>query len=244
MYERTLSQGNASVAQRIRVHGFEPWGRGFESLRGRQDFMLIVFEGGEGSGKGTQIKLLKTFLRRKGYKVIDIVEPGGTPAGKAIRNLLLKKQNLDLLGITEAFLFSASRAQQVRTITKPALEQGKIVLSDRSFFSTYAYQGYGREQNLDLLQKLTDIAVAEIIPDLVILLDIDPEVGVNRKKAQNEITRIDLEKLEFHQKVRDGYHKLASQNPRLWKTVDASMPIKAIHNEICQYVTTALNNAL
>ena len=115
--------------------------------------MLIAFEGGEGSGKGTQISLLQKSLEEKGFEVLSIIEPGGTRVGELIREILLNKNDLNLLGITEAFLFSASRAQQIRTVTRPALESGKIVLSDRSFYSTYAYQGYGRGQSLSTLEK-------------------------------------------------------------------------------------------
>jgi len=202
--------------------------------------MLIAFEGGEGSGKGTQIKLLKQVLRKKGYKVLDIVEPGGTAAGKAIREVLLNRKGLGLLGITEAFLFSASRAQQVRTVTRPALEQGKIVLSDRSYYSTYAYQGYGREQSLSLMEQLTTIAIGDTKPNLVILLDIPPEIGLARKQDQNEINRLDAEKLEFHQKVRNGYLTLAGENPKLWRIVDAVASVDEIHTRVVSIVLEAL----
>ncbi|GIW69315.1 MAG: thymidylate kinase [Patescibacteria group bacterium] len=194
--------------------------------------MLIAFEGGEGSGKGTQICLLQEVLESKGLKVLSIIEPGGTEVGKAIRNILLDRKDLDLLGITEAFLFSASRAQQVRTVTRPALEEGKIVLSDRSFYSTYAYQGYGRKQPISILKKMTELAVGETKPDLVFLLDLPPEIGLARKKSQNQINRLDAEAMEFHQRVRAGYLTLAKKDAKKWRVIDAAKPPEQIHSEI------------
>ena len=194
--------------------------------------MLIAFEGGEGSGKGTQISLLQKYLEEKGFEVLSIIEPGGTKVGELIREILLNKNDLGLLGITEAFLFSASRAQQVRTVTRPALESGKIVLSDRSFYSTYAYQGYGRGQSLSTLEKLTEIAVGDTKPDLVFLLDLPPEMGLARKRSQNQFNRLDAEDLNFHQKVREGYLDLAKKDEKRWKIVDAKKSSKEVHSEI------------
>lgn len=194
--------------------------------------MLIAFEGGEGSGKGTQISLLQKSLEEKGFEVLSIIEPGGTRVGELIREILLNKNDLGLLGITEALLFSASRAQQVRTVTRPALESGKIVLSDRSFYSTYAYQGYGRGQSLSTLEKLTNIAVGDTKPDLVFLLDLPPETGLARKRSQNQFNRLDAEDLDFHQKVREGYLDLAKKDEKRWKIVDATKSPKEVHSEI------------
>ncbi len=194
--------------------------------------MLIAFEGGEGSGKGTQINLLQRSLEEKGLNVLSIIEPGGTKAGEAIREILLNKNDLDLLGITEAFLFSASRAQQVRTITEPALKAGKIVLSDRSFYSTYAYQGYGRGQPMPLLKKLTEIAVGDTKPDIVFFLDLPPEIGLERKRNQNQFNRLDAEDLNFHGRVRAGYLDLAKNDAKRWKVIDAVKSPGEIHSEI------------
>mgnify|MGYP000981229862 FL=1 len=202
--------------------------------------MLIAFEGGEGSGKGTQIKLLKKFLEDKGYSVLDIIEPGGTPVGKEIRSILLEKEGLGLLGITEAFLFSASRSQQVRSVTRPALKEGKIVLSDRSFYSTYAYQGYGREQSLSFIQQLTALAVEDTVPDIVILLDIPPEVGLLRKKDQKEFNRLDAESLEFHNRVRSGYLTLARGDPYTWKIINAQLSVSEIHLQVVSFILNYL----
>src|SRR3989344_4131778 len=194
--------------------------------------MLIAFEGGEGSGKGTQIHLLQKYLKKRGFDVISIVEPGGTSAGKAIRDILLHRSDLNLNGITEAFLFSASRAQQIREITQPALEEGQIVISDRSFYSTYAYQGYARGLDMKNLRELTKIAVGNIRPDAVILLDLPPEIGIARKNDQNEINRLDKEEMDFHKKVRKGFLELSANDPKLWKVIDATKSIAEIHEEI------------
>ncbi|KKS07010.1 dTMP kinase [candidate division WWE3 bacterium RIFOXYD1_FULL_43_17] len=202
--------------------------------------MLIAFEGGEGSGKGTQICLLKQCLESMGLDVLDIVEPGGTDVGKAIRDILLNRKDLDILGITEVFLFSASRAQQIRTVTRPALDQGKIVLSDRSFYSTYAYQGVGRRQSTELVETLTDFAVGDTTPDLVILLDISPEIGLARKKDQNEMNRLDGETLRFHKKVRNAYLTLAEMDPKLWRVIDGEASIEQIQARVKAIVIKAL----
>lgn len=202
--------------------------------------MLIAFEGGEGSGKGTHIRLLRQDLVRLGHNVLCIVEPGGTDAGQAIRDILLNRTDLDLSGLTEAFLFSASRAQQVLTVTRPALNSGLVVLSDRSFYSTYAYQGYGRKQNLQLLQKLTDIAVGNTQPDVVILLDLPPELGLERKQHQNEINRLDVEGMDFHNRVRAGYLEMSKKDTGLWKVVDATRALEDVYSSILAMVLSAL----
>jgi len=194
--------------------------------------MLIIFEGCEGSGKGTQINLLNKYLTNKGFKVLNIVEPGGTDVGQAIREILLNRNDLKIDGLTEALLFSASRSYQTENITKPALNNGYIVLSDRSYYSTYAYQGYARGNSLDVLKNLTSIAVNNLKPDIVIYLDIDPKIGLSRKSIQNEVNRLDKENLEFHQKVRKGYLKLLKSEPDIWVSVDSSNSAEFVHSEI------------
>jgi len=198
--------------------------------------MLIAFEGGEGSGKGVQIKLLKELLEKKGFKVMTIVEPGGTPEGDAIRDILLNHNDLNLLGITEAFLFSASRAQQVRTVTRPALNKGYIVLSDRSFYSMFPYLGCGKGLSLDTLRKLTDMAVEDTRPNLVILFDLSPEIGISRKKDQKEVNRLDAESMEFHQRVRKGYLEQARKDPEKWRVIDATESVDDIHRKVASTV--------
>ena len=202
--------------------------------------MLIVFEGGEGSGKGTQISLLTNYLINKGKKVLNIIEPGGTKVGHAIRDILLNRSDFEIDGLTEALLFSASRAYQVQNVTIPALQRGNIVLSDRSFYSTYAYQGHARENDLELLQTLTKIAVNKLHPDLVIYLDIDPKIGITRKKDQNEINRLDKEDISFHNKVRKGYLTLAKNESHLWNIIDAGKSIDDVHKNIISVIDKVL----
>ena len=203
--------------------------------------MIITFEGGEGSGKGTQIELLEEALVSMGRDVLSIIEPGGTPTGQAIRDVLLNRKELEILGVTEAFLFSASRSQQVRTVVRPALAEGKIVISDRSFYSTYAYQGYAREGNLELIATLTELAVGDTKPNLVILLDLPPEVGLARKQNQNEINRLDAEKLPFHRRVREGYLTLAEQRSDFWVVIDATLLIEQVHKLVLEFVLSHLD---
>lgn len=143
--------------------------------------MYIIFEGGEGSGKTTQIKLLQKSLNKIGKETIIIREPGGTPVGQEIREILLNKLQLKMNGTTEALLFSAARSQLTTDVVIPALNEGKIVVADRSFYSTLAYQGYARGNDIDALRKLTEFAIGNTKPSLVILLDIQPKEGLDRK---------------------------------------------------------------
>lgn len=202
--------------------------------------MYIAFEGPEGSGKGTQINLLYYYLTNRGFSVLATQEPGGTPEGAAIRHLLLENRDIKLLGITELFLFSGARAQQIRKVIRRALAEGMIVLSDRCCHSTTAYQGYGRGESLALIRRLTKIAVGNTVPDLVFLLDLQVEIGLARKRFQNEINRIDLEEMEFHQRVRQGYLTMASADPNNWVVIDATQPIETIHEQILAVVLARL----
>jgi dTMP kinase len=202
--------------------------------------MLIAFEGGEGTGKGVQIKLLKNMLEKRGFKVKSITEPGGSPECDAIRDVLLNRKQLKFLGLTEALLFSASRAQQIRTVTIPALNEGFIILSDRSLYSMIPYMSYGRGVPEGLLNKLNDIAVEDTRPDLVILLDLPPKLGVSRKKKQKELNRMDLESIEFYRKVRKGYLKLAKDNPKKWRIINASDSVDNIHRKVVRIIMEIL----
>ena len=198
--------------------------------------MIIAFEGGEGSGKGTQIKLLKKVLIAKNVKVLDIVEPGSTKVGKAIRKILLDRKDLKLTPTAEAMLFSADRNQEAETVTRPALAEGKVILSDRSYFSTYAYQGYGRDLPMRSLELLTLIAVGYTIPDLVILLDVPPEVGLARKKRQNKMNKLDTETVAFHRRVRNGYLELSKTPGPIWRVVDATASVEETHRQVVEHV--------
>lgn len=195
--------------------------------------MFITFEGPEGSGKTSQIVLLAEFLREMGYTVVQTREPGGTSIGDQIRDVLHDVDNEEITAVTELLLYSASRAQLVRELIQPALKEDKIILCDRYADSTIAYQGYGRGLNLHELVQLTDFATGGLKPHLTLLLDIDVKQGLARRQANgDEMNRLDLEELSFHQKVRNGYHTLAAAEPERWVIVDADRSIDAIQKDI------------
>ncbi len=184
--------------------------------------MFITFEGPEGSGKSSQIKQLALFLKTRGFSVLETREPGGTPIGDQIRDCLHDVANTDMVAPTEFLLYSASRAQLVREVIRPALDAGTIVLCDRYADSTTAYQGYGRGLDLADLRLITRFATGGLTPDVTFLLDIDVERGLARRvEGEAEMNRLDLEEIAFHQRVRDGYHQLAKIDPQRWILVDA-----------------------
>ncbi|MEZ4709715.1 MAG: dTMP kinase [Caldilineaceae bacterium] len=199
---------------------------------------FITFEGPEGSGKTTQIRLLAEQLIKDGHQVLLTREPGGTTIGNAIREILLNQPHAEMSPRAEALLFNAARAQLVDEVVRPALTQGKIVLSDRYNDSTLAYQGYGRNQNLSDLRGLGDFATAHLTPDLTLFLDIDPVEGLRRKQACDgaEWNRMEAQAVAFHQTVREGYLQLARQEPARWRIVNAAQDVAAIQSEIQRQV--------
>lgn len=200
--------------------------------------MFITFEGPEGSGKTSQIVLLADYLREQGYEVVQTREPGGTSIGDQIRAVLHDVGNGEMQSVTELLLYSASRAQLVRELVEPALTEGKIILCDRYADSTIAYQGYGRGLDLQELKMLTEFATGGLKPHLTLLLDIDVERGLSRRQVGgDEMNRLDLEAVSFHQKVRSGYHTLAKAEPERWVIVDADRPVEIIQRDLCEIVT-------
>jgi dTMP kinase len=200
--------------------------------------VFITFEGPEGSGKTTQIALLSDFLRQQGFTVLATREPGGTRIGDAIRDILHDVANTAMANTTELLLYSASRAQLVAEVIQPALAAGCVVLCDRYSDSTIAYQGYGRGLSLADLQHVTRFATGGLKPDLTLLLDIDVARGLARRSgAGMEMNRLDLETVEFHQRVRAGYHRLAAAEAGRWVIVDADRPNEAIQADIRAEVT-------
>ena len=189
--------------------------------------LFISFEGGEGSGKTTQLQALRTHLRATGRDAVETRDPGGTPVGKQIRSLLLDPAYGETAAVTELFLYEASRAQLVQEVIRPALAAGRIVLCDRFTDSTVAYQGYGRGLDLDLIARLNALAADGLRPDLTFLLDLEPEVGLTR--AAQRVTlrperpdRIEGEVLGFHQRVRAGYRAIAAAEPDRVVLLDAA----------------------
>jgi dTMP kinase len=195
--------------------------------------MFITLEGPEGSGKSTQLPLLAAFLEEAGYSVVITREPGGTSIGDQIRDCLHDVTNTDMKPPTEFLLYSASRAQLVREVIQPALAEGKIVICDRYADSSIAYQGYGRNLDLGVLQTITDFATDGLKPDLTFLLDIDVEEGLSRRiSGAEEMNRLDLETVAFHKRVRSGYHQLAALDTHRWVLIDAAQSPKEIQQKL------------
>lgn len=195
--------------------------------------MFITFEGSEGSGKSTQINMLAAYLRQQGYEVLVTREPGGTHIGEQVRQCLHDVKNKEMTGAAEVLLYSASRSQLVREVIVPALESGVIVISDRYADSTMAYQGYGRQLDLDALGTITHFATGGLKPDLTILFDIDVEEGLSRRSVGGEeMNRMDLQEVAFYKRVRNGYMELVKQEPERWVIVDAGRPPDEIQNDV------------
>ena len=186
--------------------------------------MFITFEGGEGAGKSTAIKRIVEKLTSEGYKIVLTREPGGTPIAEEIRNVILDKKNTAMDPRTEALLYAASRRQHLVEKVIPALKEGKLVLCDRFLDSSLAYQGGARGIGIDTVYNMNLFATEGMLPDLTILFDIKPEEGLARIAAnsQREVNRLDVEKLTFHNKVRDSFHELAKKFPERFVIVDAS----------------------
>lgn len=186
--------------------------------------MFITFEGGEGAGKSTAIKRIVEKLTSEGYEIVLTREPGGTPIAEEIRNVILDKKNTAMDPRTEALLYAASRRQHLVEKVIPALKEGKLVLCDRFIDSSLAYQGGAREIGIDNVYNMNLFATEGMLPDITILFDIKPEEGLARIAAnsQREVNRLDVEKLAFHNKVRDSFHELAKKFPERFVIIDAS----------------------
>jgi dTMP kinase len=192
---------------------------------------FISFEGIEGSGKSTQVKLLAKYLRNKGNKVLETAEPGGTEIGLKIRELLLEPQN-HIDPLTELLLYYSSRAQHVREVIYPAILEKTIVITDRFTDSTVAYQGYARGIDLTIINTLNEIVVPDMKPYLTFLLDLDVEEGLRRNRNIRKEDRFELETLEFHNRVRNGFLQIAKEEPERVKIVDASKNTEEVSQQI------------
>ena len=179
--------------------------------------MFITFEGVEGSGKSEQARRLVARLRARGIPVLATHEPGGTPLGSELRQLLLSREELRIAARSEALMMNASRAQLVDSVIKPALERGEVVVSDRFADSTIAYQGAGRGLDRQQLASVISFATAGLQPDMTMLLDVPVEVGLARKHAQDQKNRFEEEAIAFHTRVQAAYRALAEAEPGRWR---------------------------
>lgn len=189
--------------------------------------MFISFEGIDKSGKSTQISLLVDYLKQKGYEVVQTCEPGGTRSGEKIERILLEPSTKEISGISELFLYLADRAEHVEKIIKPALEKGKIIISDRFADATIAYQGHGRELDIPWIEELNKRVTHGLSPDITFLLDISPDLAQKRSGSEGK-DRIENEKISFHQKVRQGYLKLAKRHPERIKVINGEGNVEEI----------------
>lgn len=181
---------------------------------------FISFEGPDGSGKSTQARRLAASLRERGYPVTETREPGGTPLGDRIRQLVLDSAGPAATPLAMALLMSASRAQLVEEVINPALREGRIVITDRYADSTMAYQSAGHGLDRDVVESLTTIATGGLRPDLVIYVDVTPEVGLQRVRSRGIDNRLDREALDFHRRVRTRYRELIEAEPARWIVID------------------------
>jgi dTMP kinase len=204
--------------------------------------MFITLEGPEGSGKSSQIPALAEWLRELGYDVYTTREPGGTQIGDQIRQVLHNLENTAMHPRTEILLFLAARAQHVEEVMRPKLNNKTIVICDRYADSTLAYQGYGHGVDLDILRKLLDFSTGGLYPDLTILLDLDVEKGLDRRKQSGgEWNRLDAYTLAFHKRVRKGYLTLVANEPERWRIVDAAQSKEKVQESLRQTILAELD---
>lgn len=194
---------------------------------------FIAIEGTDGSGKSTQLKNVIAYLDKQGYDLVVTREPGGTSIGEQIRQVLLDTENAAMHARTEMLLYAASRAQHVEEKILPGVKAGKVVVTDRYVGSSIAYQGFGRGLG-DIVAQVNEIATAGVYPDLTIFLDLSPEDGIKRKgnEEKHDLDRLELEKLEFHHKVYEGYQEMCKKNPNTVKRIDASKSAEEVFEEI------------
>lgn len=205
--------------------------------------ILITFEGIDYSGKTTQAKKLFNYLKRKGHKVILLREPGGEKVSENIRQVLLSSRNTEMNPLTELLLYEAARAQLVSRIILPALRQGKLVICDRFYDSSLAYQGYGRGLDIKMIDYLNEVSVSGLKPDLTILIDIPIKVFTSRMRQNNKKKdRIEKEKIDFYKTVRDGYLKTARKEKKRFKVMDGMGAIEEVWQEVKKSVDSFLEN--
>lgn len=205
--------------------------------------LFITFEGNDGSGKTTQINLLSDYLKQRGYDVVILREPGGTPIGEKIRDLLLDNSNRGMSYVTEMLLYAAARAQLVETVIKPALRSGKTVVCDRFVDSSYAYQGAGRGLGIEAVMKVNKYAVDGCMPHITFFMDIDADTAMQRRADNGkQPDRIEVERIEFHRRVYEGYNILADNYPDRIKRIDVNKNPDEVFSTIKHYMEQLLKS--
>lgn len=205
---------------------------------------FISFEGGEGCGKSTQVRLLAAALQERGYRVLQLREPGGTAAGERIREMLLAKESDGLDPVAELMLYEAARAQIVSEVIRPALAAGTVVICDRFSDSTVAYQGYGRGLDIELVKRLNSAATGGLRPDITVMLFIDPAEGLRRAMGatggDGSGDRIEAAGLAFHERVAQGFSRIAMEEPERVLAVGAAGTVDEVHQAVLARVIAAL----
>jgi len=201
---------------------------------------FITFEGGDGAGKTTQIEKLRGWLERQGHTVVVTREPGGTDIGVELRNIVLHHRGF-LAPRAEALLYAADRAHHIHTVVRPALERGEVVVQDRYFDSSVAYQGAGRVLSEDEVRDLSLWATESLMPQLTVVLDIPSDIARQRRDSDNRVfDRLEAEADDFHERVRQAYHRLADAEPDRFLMIDGQRPIDDIHAEVVSRVSALL----
>ncbi|MBC7960820.1 MAG: dTMP kinase, partial [Vallitaleaceae bacterium] len=202
---------------------------------------FITIEGGDGSGKSTQIKSLKEFLENKGCDVVLTREPGGTLISEEIRKIILNKAYMEMSDMTEALLYAAARAQHVDEFIRPHVTAGKMVVCDRYVDSSIVYQGYARGLGMEAVATINQYATGGLKPDLTILLQLSAQEGIKRKSSQQALDRLELQKLEFHQRVSEGYEILARNEKERILIIDATKSVEEIKYIIEMKIETLMD---
>jgi len=202
--------------------------------------LFVAFEGGEGAGKSSQIGLLAERLRAAGREAVVTREPGEGEIGAAIRAILLSRETVGLTARAEALLYAADRAQHVEAFVRPALARGAVVLCDRYLDSSIAYQGEGRALDPGEIERISRWAVEDLLPDVTVLLDLDPRDGLVRAGGPQAADRIEAEPLDFHERVRSRFLALAAREPARYAVLDATQPREVVHDEVWAAVSGRL----
>ena len=202
--------------------------------------IFITMEGPDGSGKSTQIALLKEYLEKEGYDVIITREPGGTKISENIREVILNPDYKEMSSVTEMLLYASARAQLIAEVIGPAIDSGKAVIRDRFVDSSLVYQGMARGLGVEKVYEINKAAIGDYMPDVTFMLDLPAETGIARKKDQKELDRMEQESLDFHRSVAEGYREMARRFPERIKTIDATLPIE----EICGIIKGRVKDLL